>query len=61
VSTTTHRVRVTLKAETEVTLEVSVEDGDDPTDLTEGENRLAIESARPFPGWSVVKVTEVKP
>lgn len=54
-----HRVKVTLKAETEVFIEVDVSDEEpdgDPTDLTNEEREKAIANAFQFAEWEIDSV-----
>ena len=48
-----HEVEVTLVAETKVRIAVWVEDGDEPTDLTSEEERMAINLAPSHPKWEI--------
>lgn len=55
----TYRVKVTLKAETEVFLDVKVADSEpdgDPTDLSEEEKAEAVKKAFQFADWEVDSV-----
>ncbi len=54
-----HKVKVTLKAETEVFIDVEVSDAEpdgDPTDLTEEEKEDAIAKAFQFADWEIESV-----
>lgn len=50
------KVRVTLRAETEVEMEVDHEPDEDPCDLTREERTKAIRMADPLPRWEVEDV-----
>ena len=47
------KVRVWLKAETSVVIEVDADPGDDPTDLTPEDERRALDDAPYYPKWEV--------
>jgi hypothetical protein len=48
-----HKVRVWLKAETSVVIEVDAEPGEDPAHLTDEEERRALADAPYYPKWEV--------
>lgn len=52
-----HKVKVTLRAEAQVVIDVEVSESEpdgDPTDLTEDEKQEAIKKAFQFADWEVV-------